>query len=225
MLSQDRTRTRRSGKEFKAKCTVRFLPHHERIQLHSKCLNTMYLSDGVRERLQPAHPLFTMTPQCWNPLAVWDLGVAEPLWTNIREGSATESAIVIADDSSTQVWGSISPGSGDKPLCKWVSNSNNGGNGDCRTDVSWLHAAVGLKKAFFSDPLANYILRFHMQGACYRSSQVHPSRVHACGLIMSVHEILIGNKHRLLMKTLQSSSVLVSPASAHILAFIGLTIA
>jgi hypothetical protein len=120
-------------------------------------------------------------------LAVWDLGTAEPDWSQLKEGSSSSKAIEITDNSTTQVWGTVFPGeTAVKPLCKWRESSRNNGAGDCRTDVSWLHSAVGIDKTFFDDALANYILRFHMQGACYRSSQVQVYRTerHASYLML-----------------------------------------
>lgn len=82
-----------------------------------------------------------------------------------------EQAITV--NPATQVWGDVQPNAQDKPpLCKWTSGSENGNHGSCRTDISWLHSAVGIDKQFFEDPVVNYILRYHLTGACYRSTQV-----------------------------------------------------
>jgi len=103
-----------------------------------------------------------------------DLGYPEPNWYPIRQGSAGDSAILVND--TTTLWGDIEPYSAaNSSLCKWFDTIENNGRGVCKTDISWIHAAVGLSKSVFSDPVVNYILRFHLEGACYRSTQVrHP---------------------------------------------------
>jgi hypothetical protein len=125
------------------------------------------------ERLWPT-PADETRHRSGSALAVWDLGIPEPDWSKFEGvGSSTSKAIEIPANSTTQVWGTVSPGeSAGQTLCKWRSSPRNNGAGDCRTDISWLHSAVGIEKSFFDDALANYFLRFHMQGACYRSSQV-----------------------------------------------------
>lgn len=105
-----------------------------------------------------------------------DLGYPVPDWTQFQRSEANESAIEPLN-SATQHWGNIAPhDESDAPLCKWFSG---GEHGSCKTDVSWLHAAVGIKKSFFQSALANYILRFHAYGACYRSTVVR-RRPSAC---------------------------------------------
>jgi hypothetical protein len=101
-----------------------------------------------------------------------DLGMPEPTWALFKEGSSLEPAFSL--NSETQHWGFITPfkSQGNAPLCKWFAGTANSGHGSCKTDISWLHSAVGIRKTFFSDPVANYVLRFHMNGACYRSTQV-----------------------------------------------------
>lgn len=103
-----------------------------------------------------------------------DLGYPEPNWYPIRQGTARDPAVVY--NETTTVWGNIEPYStANASLCKWVNTAENGGRGVCQTDISWIHAAVGLAKSVFSDQVVNYILRFHLEGACYRSTQVrHP---------------------------------------------------
>lgn len=110
-----------------------------------------------------------------------DLGYPEPDWVPITQGSSTEDAIIVNPD--TQVWGDIEPLSvADEPLCQWQAGPENEGMGTCKTDISWLHSAVGIKKEFFDDPVTNYIIRFHLNAACYRSTQVcaQEQRCHAC---------------------------------------------
>jgi hypothetical protein len=100
-----------------------------------------------------------------------DLGYPEPNWGLFKESESSEPALTV--NSTSQYWGSIQPeSSGNEPLCKWFAGPENSGHGSCKTDISWLHSAVGFKKEFFEDPLANYVLRFHLNGACYRSTQV-----------------------------------------------------
>ena len=87
-----------------------------------------------------------------------------------------------------QVTGTIKPGGGgagaaDPPLCRWFSSGTyNGGHGRCKTDVSWLLAAAGIKPSVFDDALANYIIRFHLNSACYRATQVRVHTFAATGL-------------------------------------------
>jgi len=70
-----------------------------------------------------------------------------------------------------QIWGDIKPG-GDGTYCKWSAGNENNGRGKCQTDISWIHSSIGLSKGIFSDPVVNYLLRFYIEGACYRSTQV-----------------------------------------------------
>jgi hypothetical protein len=100
-----------------------------------------------------------------------DLGYPEPAdWSLIQTGSASEPALMVNPD--TQVWGDVRPyDARNPPLCRWVDDRKNSGHGSCKTDISWLRSAVSLEKAFFDDALVNYILRFHLQQACYRSTQ------------------------------------------------------
>ena len=102
-----------------------------------------------------------------------DLGYPEPYWYPIVQGNAAAPAIV--PKPSVQVWGNILPGTKGSKLCKWQApplGSPPSERGTCRTDISWLTAAANLKKSLFSDPVFNYILRFQLYGACYRSTQV-----------------------------------------------------
>lgn len=99
-----------------------------------------------------------------------DLGYPEPNWYPIVQGNATAQAVVI--NPTTQHWGIVEPyTAGNASLCKWFPAADNVGRGSCKTDVSWIHAAVGLSKAVFDDPVVNYILRC----ACESCSQVHRS--------------------------------------------------
>lgn len=87
-----------------------------------------------------------------------DLGYPEPNWHPIPQGNASAPAVVI--NPLTQVWGTIEPYSAtNSSLCKWTNSTDNAGRGSCKTDVSWIHSAVGLSKAVFDDPVVNYILR------------------------------------------------------------------
>jgi hypothetical protein len=100
-----------------------------------------------------------------------DLGMPEPHWIPYSEGTSLEPALTV--NSDTQFWGSIQPeSSASAPLCKWFAGKANSGHGSCKTDISWLLSAVGIRKEFFDDPVTNYVLRFHMNSACYRSTQV-----------------------------------------------------
>jgi hypothetical protein len=84
------------------------------------------------------------------------------------------NAPAIEPNDSTQVWGDVEPYTGgNPPLCKWVDNA-------CKTDISWLHSAISVKKSFFQDELVNYILRFHLPAACYRSTQARLSAPACC---------------------------------------------
>eukprot|EP00892_Ulva_mutabilis_P005862 jgi/Ulvmu1/3648/UM017_0062.1 len=96
-----------------------------------------------------------------------DLGYPEPDWGDYNRGNASDSVIV---PSADQVWGDIRPG-GDGTYCKWSPGPENNRRGTCKTDISWIHASVGLSKELFSDPVFNYFLRFFIEGACYRSTQ------------------------------------------------------
>jgi hypothetical protein len=116
---------------------------------------------------------------------MYDLGRPEPNWTSIwNTGSVSDAAISIDSASNVQVWSNdVNPGmTGELPLCRWSPSSQNSGHGLCRTDVAWLHSAIGIEKSLFSDPVANYLLRFHLDGSCYRAAQArcclwtaHPS--------------------------------------------------
>jgi hypothetical protein len=103
-----------------------------------------------------------------------DLGYPEPDWVLIRQSEWNQSVFTI--DDTTQVWGTVKPFTGGGSVCKY-DPVGNGGRGTCKTDVSWLHSAIGMTKDIFKDPLANYIFRFQVHGACYRSTQV---RAHDC---------------------------------------------
>jgi hypothetical protein len=111
------------------------------------------------------------TPTRAAPYSMPDLGYAEPRWSKVDEGRAEEDAIVV--DNRTQVWGDVVPkAQGNPPLCKWTEHTDNNGKGRCRTDISWLHSAIGVDKKFFNNKLINYIIRFHLFGACYRTTVV-----------------------------------------------------
>jgi hypothetical protein len=85
-------------------------------------------------------------------------------WSNISNGIADENVIV--PNSTTQVWGSIEPYTQtNATLCKWDNNK-------CKTDISWLISAQGMRKSSFQDNMVNYILRYHLMGACYKSQVV-----------------------------------------------------
>jgi hypothetical protein len=115
-----------------------------------------------------------------------DLGYQEPNWYPIVQGDQT--APVVNVNPATQVWGDIQPYSSTaSPLCKFFPGTENGGRGSCKTDLSWIHSAAGLTKEVFSDPVVNYILRFHIEGACYRSTQVCRSNP----LLMRIFKLLI----------------------------------
>jgi hypothetical protein len=87
-----------------------------------------------------------------------DLGYPEPDWYPITQGNASTNVVVI--NPNTQHWGIIEPyAAGNASLCKWFPTADNGGRGSCKTDVSWIHSAVGLSKSVFADPVVNYILR------------------------------------------------------------------
>lgn len=45
-------------------------------------------------------------------------------------------------------------------------------DGACKTDISWLLSSVGIYKELFDDDLANYYMRFHVFGLCYRFTEV-----------------------------------------------------
>jgi hypothetical protein len=114
-----------------------------------------------------AHAAFGQAQNCGDTGCMPDLGFPEPSWGNYTKGDPTSPAITIRPD--TQVWGTLEPFDTSGTLCKWAAG---GPRGTCKTDVSWLHASVGLRKSLFEDAIANYILRFHLRGACYRSTQV-----------------------------------------------------
>jgi hypothetical protein len=69
--------------------------------------------------------------------------------------------------------------------CRHFADGKNSGHGSCKTDISWLHSALGIKKSLFSDAVANYVIRFHLDGACYRSTQVCSTAV--LSLPLQVH--------------------------------------
>lgn len=102
-----------------------------------------------------------------------DLGYPEPNWYPIVQGNASAPAVVI--NPTTQVWGDIAPyTTGNSSLCKWSASQENAGRGSCKTDVSWIHSAVGLSKAVFDDPVVNYILRCVLSlDCCYRLRALH----------------------------------------------------
>jgi hypothetical protein len=100
-----------------------------------------------------------------------DLGYPEPNWALIKYGDPTENAIVV--NAATQIWGDVVPfDTSGSPLCRWEAGPDNSGHGSCKTDISWLHSAVGISKGFFSNKLVNYIIRFHLFAACFRSTLV-----------------------------------------------------
>jgi hypothetical protein len=98
-----------------------------------------------------------------------DLGYAEPEWQNILQSQYSDPIFTIKD--TEQIWGTVAPFTGGGPLCKYAPDPA-GGRGTCKTDVSWLHSAIGMTKTLFTDPLALYIMKFQVHGACYRSTQV-----------------------------------------------------
>jgi hypothetical protein len=97
-----------------------------------------------------------------------DLGYPEPNWYPIVQGNASSNVIVI--NPLTQHWGTISPyqTGGNASLCKWFPPADGIGRGTCKTDVSWIHSALGLSKALFDDPVVNYILRCGPGAAGYK---------------------------------------------------------
>ena len=102
-----------------------------------------------------------------------DLGYPEPNWYPISQGNAAAPAIV--PKSSIQTWGTITPGTKVSSICKYdppKADAPPDDRGKCRTDISWITASANLKKSLFDDTVFNYILRFQLQGACYRSTQV-----------------------------------------------------
>lgn len=108
-------------------------------------------------------------------------GYAEPDWNDYRPGNASDLVIVPTTD---QIWGDIAPG-GEGTYCKWQNGTENNGRGTCRTDISWIHSSIGLSKKLLTDPVVNYFLRFYIEGACYRSTQVCPSSCYSsCPLAM-----------------------------------------
>ena len=101
-----------------------------------------------------------------------DLLVGEPAWASVPEGSPSDTALQV--NATTQVWrNDVKPGvAGPTPVCRWEAGQANAGHGSCRTDIAWLHSAIGIERSLFSDVIANYVLRFHLHGACYRSTRV-----------------------------------------------------
>jgi hypothetical protein len=104
-----------------------------------------------------------------------DLGYPEPYWYPISQGSAAAPAVV--PKPSIQVWGDIMPGTKGASVCKYSeppAGSPPAARGSCRTDISWITASANLKDSIFDDPVFNYILRYQLYGACYRSTQARP---------------------------------------------------
>lgn len=102
-----------------------------------------------------------------------DLGYPEPYWYPISQGDAADP--VFKAKKAIQLWGAITPGSKKASICKWeapAAGDPAGSRGTCKTDISWITASAGFKKSAFNDPVLNYILRFQLYGACYRSTQV-----------------------------------------------------
>lgn len=126
-----------------------------------------------------------------------DLGYPEPYWYPISQGSAAAPAIV--PKKSVQVWGDIVPGDTAASICKWApppAGSPPSDRGLCKTDISWITASANLKKSLFNDPVINYILRFQLYGACYRSTQVS-HQTHdipmTCLVPLHGHSVRVGN--------------------------------
>ena len=102
-----------------------------------------------------------------------DLGYCEPDWYPIPHGQAWDPAIVPNED--IQTWGAIQPGQQQASLCKWFppeAGSQPGARGTCKTDISWIISSANIRKSLFDSQMMNYILRFQLYGACYRSTQV-----------------------------------------------------
>jgi hypothetical protein len=105
------------------------------------------------------------------------LGFPEPYWYPITQGNAAAPAIV--PKPLIQVFGDVVPYTNGSTVCKWFAppvGSPPTNRGTCKTDISWITASAGLKKSVFDDPVVNYILRFQLQGACYRSTQVRDNK-------------------------------------------------
>lgn len=101
-----------------------------------------------------------------------DLGYCEPDWYPITHGQAWDPAIVPNED--IQTWGDIVPGQQQASLCKWsppAAGSQPGARGTCKTDISWIISSANIRKTLFDSQMMNYILRFQLYGACYRSTQ------------------------------------------------------
>jgi hypothetical protein len=134
------------------------------MSIHAALWTIFALSVFVRADADAAAPLYE-----W--YAMPDLGYPVPSWSTLREGNPLKSAVEY--DDSDFMWGDIEPYN-NGTLCKWFPDSMNAGRGACKTDLSWLHAATGITRNVFEDPVVNYILRFFIHGACYRSTEVRP---------------------------------------------------
>ena len=102
-----------------------------------------------------------------------DLGYPEPYWYPIVQGNAADAVIV--PKPAIQEFGDILPYTAGSSVCKWFAplpGSPPSERGTCKTDISWITASAGFKKSAFDDTMINYILRFQLYGACYRSTQV-----------------------------------------------------
>jgi hypothetical protein len=110
-----------------------------------------------------------------------DLGYCEPDWYPLTQGAAWTPVIV---PNAGQVWGDIQPGQASSSLCKWFApppGSPPSARGQCKTDISWITASAQLNKSLFNDAMFNYLLRFQLFGACYRSTQVRRLRGSCAG--------------------------------------------
>lgn len=105
-----------------------------------------------------------------------DLGYPEPDWYPISQGDSSDPAITV--NKQVQTWGGVAPGDKGASVCKWSppsGKSQGSDRGSCKTDISWLIASANLESSLFEDPVFNYILRFQLYGACYRSTQARSS--------------------------------------------------
>lgn len=119
-----------------------------------------------------------------------DLGYPEPDWYPISQGKSDNPAIVL--NKQVQTWGTIEPGDKGTSVCKWSAPSGNsqpGDRGSCKTDISWMIASANLRSSLFDDPAFNYILRFQLYGACYRSTQARLSSLHTLVLACDVLQV------------------------------------
>lgn len=90
-----------------------------------------------------------------------DLGYPEPDWKFIGPGNHENDVLQLGPN---QVFDNIQPGTAGRSVCEFVDNK-------CKTQVGWIAAAHNLTKDFFDDPEINYLLRFPLYGACYKSTQ------------------------------------------------------